>query len=261
MAGDRDQSIERLEELQVASSLFGLSPEEQLEYDNLEADGISSTYKIADIISGIDLICSLGASMDLPERLRTKIASDAKYHLSQNEQERSSQIRPQASRQPILPWAIALAASLLLVASLARNWFPEKNVPAPSANELRAELLAKASDAVVVNWSQGTTPVSNASGDIVWSAAQQQGYMRFTNLPVNDPTKEQYQLWIFDRNQDAKTPVDGGVFDIANAAESVVAFHPKLVANRVYLFAVTIEKPGGVVVSDRSRLPLLANVP
>jgi hypothetical protein len=27
------------------------------------------------------------------------------------------------------------------------------------------------------------------------------------------------------------------------------------------LFAITVERPGGVVVSDRSRLPLLASVP
>ena len=34
----------------------------------------------------------------------------------------------------------------------------------------------------------------------------------------------------------------------------------KLHVEEVYMFAITIEKPGGVVVSSRERLPLLAKV-
>jgi anti-sigma-K factor RskA len=77
---------------------------------------------------------------------------------------------------------------------------------------------------------------------------------------VNSPTKEQYQLWIFDKNQSDKTPVDGGVFDVTTEGEVLVSIHPKLKVQEAFLFAVTIEKPGGVVVSSRERLPLLANV-
>ena len=84
--------------------------------------------------------------------------------------------------------------------------------------------------------------------------------MRFENLPVNDPTKEQYQLWIFAKNQSEETPIDGGVFDISSDGEVVIPIRPKLKAEDVYLFAVTVEQPGGVVVSSRERLPLLASV-
>ena len=42
--------------------------------------------------------------------------------------------------------------------------------------------------------------------------------------------------------------------------EVVVPIHPALKVREPYLFAVTVEKPGGVMVSDRSRLPLLAAV-
>lgn len=84
--------------------------------------------------------------------------------------------------------------------------------------------------------------------------------MRFRNLPVNDPTKEQYQLWIFDKNQNEATPIDGGVFDIASTDQAIIPIVSKLVAKDVYLFAITIEKPGGVVVSSRERLPLIAQV-
>ena len=79
-------------------------------------------------------------------------------------------------------------------------------------------------------------------------------------MPVNDQAQRQYQLWIFDRNQDEKTPVDGGVFDITSDGEVIIPIRAKLRVAEAYLFAVTIEKPGGVVVSSRERLPLLASV-
>jgi hypothetical protein len=37
--------------------------------------------------------------------------------------------------------------------------------------------------------------------------------MSLKNLAVNDPTQNQYQLWIVDPERD-ELPVDGGVFDI-----------------------------------------------
>ena len=113
-----------------------------------------------------------------------------------------------------------------------------------------------------VSWAEsaeGAAP--GASGDVVWSDARQEGYMRFSNFAANDPTVEQYQLWIFDAERSADYPVDGGVFDIpAGSDEVVVPIRAKLPVNRATLFAITVEKPGGVVVSSRERLPLLAKV-
>lgn len=74
-----------------------------------------------------------------------------------------------------------------------------------------------------------------------------------------DPAQRQYQLWFFDRNQDEKTPVDGGVFDITSDGEVIIPIRAKLRVAEAYLFAVTIEKPGGEW-SSRERLPLLAMV-
>ena len=101
---------------------------------------------------------------------------------------------------------------------------------------------------------------SGATGDVVWSTAEQRGYLRFVDLAVNDPAREQYQLWIFDVAQDERYPVDGGVFDVASSGEVVVAIDSKLAIQEATLFAITVEKPGGVVVSSRERLPLLAQV-
>ncbi|MEQ8838122.1 MAG: anti-sigma factor, partial [Lacipirellulaceae bacterium] len=80
-------------------------------------------------------------------------------------------------------------------------------------------------------------------------------------LAKNDPTKEQYQLWIFDADRNEAHPVDGGVFDIADAnADTLIPIDARVPVNEATLFAITVERPGGVVVSSRERLPLLAPV-
>jgi anti-sigma-K factor RskA len=126
--------------------------------------------------------------------------------------------------------------------------------------------LAEDPHAVTVAWKAGKDPTVAAAGDdlgdIVWSPARQRGFMRIRGLAVNDPAVAQYQLWIFDAERNADYPVDGGVFDVAVGSEEVVVpMDPRLPVGRATLFAVTVEKPGGVVVSTRERLPLLAAVP
>ncbi len=84
--------------------------------------------------------------------------------------------------------------------------------------------------------------------------------MVFTGLKPNDPKRQQFQLWIFDPTRadwEAK-PVDGGVFDVSSDGEVVVPIDAKLNVRETALFAVTLEVPGGVVVSERERLVLTA---
>lgn len=83
--------------------------------------------------------------------------------------------------------------------------------------------------------------------------------MRFQGLKANDPKRYQYQLWIFDEARDARYPVDGGVFDVAGA-ETIVPIVAKVRVNQPTLFAITIEPPGGVVVSKREHIVLTAAV-
>ncbi len=95
------------------------------------------------------------------------------------------------------------------------------------------------------------------AGSIVWDTVSQMGFMRLNRLPVNDPSVQQYQLWIIDPERD-DAPIDGGVFNIADSGETFIPIDARLKVLSPAGFAVTIEKPGGVVVSDQSRLPLLA---
>jgi anti-sigma-K factor RskA len=100
----------------------------------------------------------------------------------------------------------------------------------------------------------------NPSGDIVWSDARQQGFIHVKGLPKNDPSREQYQLWIFDENQDPKTPVDGGVFDVNSDGEVVIPINAKIQVKGAKVFAITVERPGGVVVSKQEHVAALAKV-
>ena len=128
--------------------------------------------------------------------------------------------------------------------------------PPAAEEQARAELLAKGADRSA--WTATKDPASRgADGDVVWSAQEQRGYMRMHGLAKNDPTAYQYQLWIFDADRDDKFPVDGGVFDV-KGDEVVVPVTARLPVGKAVLFAVTIEKPGGVVVSKRERIVLTA---
>lgn len=98
------------------------------------------------------------------------------------------------------------------------------------------------------------------SGGVVWDDESNEGFMKIAGLAANDPTAEQYQLWIF-RTGDPESephPIDGGVFDVPSSGEVIIPIDAKLSVGHASIFAVTVEEPGGVVVSDRSGLTILA---
>jgi hypothetical protein len=166
-----------------------------------------------------------------------------------------------ATRRSSLAWATAGIASL--VAGL--GWWPrlaarvDAETGAPSASAARAALLREP-DALIVAWVAAGDPRAPAlQGDVVWSGARQRGFARFVpGLAANDPAREQYQLWIFDADRDERYPVDGGLFDVLASDELVVPLAPKLRVHRPKLFAITLEPPGGVVVSRREHLLAVA---
>lgn len=145
-------------------------------------------------------------------------------------------------------WAAALAVAAALAIA---GWWPRLSAVFTTPTEGRT-----------IAWAPGGDPDgAKGSGHIVWSDDRQEGFMTFKGLPANDPTKSQYQLWIFDAARDERFPVDGGVFDIAASDREIkVPIRAKLPVERATLFAVTVERPGGVVVSTRERLVLLAKV-
>lgn len=278
----------RARELLVDRALHGLDEAEAAELRALAGDDDESFEQAA---AAVHLAAQRNDEM-MPAALADKILASALTRA----QNRSAAVAPIPSlsekaaieRRPreMLPWALA-AACLLLAAS---GWWwgiSQKGethvvvVPAPSASatasvvlitpappsasasseRARESLLSEAKDLVRSEWHPTKDAAGRgASGDVVWSPSAQRGYMRFAGLDANDPATSQYQLWIFDGERDAKYPVDGGVFDVPAGGEVIVPISAKLHVGAVTLFAVTVEKPGGVVVSKRGRIVVTAAV-
>jgi hypothetical protein len=137
---------------------------------------------------------------------------------------------------------------------------PDKPVP-PTPGEERMALLAK-SDSLKISLGATKDPAAaGMTGDVVWDPVTQRGFLRFAGLAANDPAVHQYQIWIFDAGRDKRYPVDGGVFDVpANAAEVVIPIRATLMVRKPAAFAVTVEKPGGVVVSGREHVVALGAI-
>lgn len=173
---------------------------------------------------------------------------------------------PRAGRNGIAAWSGWLAAAACLVLALiAWTQSGTARTPELTMSERFSNMIEKPG-VVRVGWSAGPDdPLADADsigGEVVWDEESQRGYMRIAGLRANDPSREQYQLWVFDATRDDAHPVDGGVFDVRpdEKGEAIIAFTPRVPVREATLFAVTVEEPGGVVVSKRERLPILAQV-
>ena len=144
-------------------------------------------------------------------------------------------------------WLAAAAALVIAVLGWTREPVPAKPI---SLAVQRDTLVREARDLLRVEWAAPEDPAYAAvTGDVVWSTQRQAGFLRLSGLPVNDPDEAQYQLWIVDPSRDAE-PVDGGVFDVGPDGEQIIAIDAKLRVDRPTVFALTLEQPGGVVVSE-----------
>lgn len=131
--------------------------------------------------------------------------------------------------------------------------------PELSSEQKRAQLLASAPDIVQTSWTSKKDDQA-ISGDVVWSGAQQKGYIRLRGMPALDPTQETYQLWIVDEARNEKTPVSGGVFNVGQAGEVIIPINAQLKIIKPKAFAISKEKAGGVTVSKPSRIVALAKI-
>ena len=171
--------------------------------------------------------------------------------------------RHNTRRLPVMGYAGWLAAAAIAIAWWAvpsANTSSNGDGRAISAKELSS--LRAAADLVESPWAAGTDVAGRGvTGKVLWSPALQRGCMVFNGLRPNDPSVEAYQLWIFDSTRDERFPVHGGVFDVAaGKTEVVVPISAKLPIEKIAAFVVTVEKPGGVWVSDRSRIASIAQV-
>ena len=189
----------------------------------------------------------------MPAQIRKNIQRDARDYFPTTLPASSTARR--VNPREFFAWSIAAVCLVFALFQLV----PESKTVAPIVSQ-RDALIRTADDLVELAWAPGLHPFKNeVGGDVVWSNERQRGFLRFSNMPVNDPEIEQYQLWIIDPDRD-KNPIDGGVFDISDTGEVIIPINAKLGVVNPQAFAITIEKPGGVVVSAQDRLPLLAKV-
>lgn len=281
---------ERMLDLLTDQILFGLSEEESAELKELEKlyPELKNDNSLELTASAIGLT-NLSEIEPMPQHLRSKIMADADTYFANAKSSKVLQFQPQLREvksekteddlQPTfqfepkrsftqwLGWTFAGLASIALVISIGLNLQKPKvivqEVPVPpkvlTASEQYNQLLASAKDLQKTSW---VNPKNDKEiiGEIVWSEAEQKGFMKFTGLAANDVSKEQYQLWIFDENQDEKTPIDGGVFDVKANGETLIPIDAKLKVKNPKLFAITAEKPGGVVVSKREKIVAVGKV-
>ncbi len=271
----------RREQLLAGKALSDLDRDEQLELENsMTTDELRKIEEYERAVASLDIALSrsdeMAADGGFSGALQNQVLREAEVfftgqhsaatsengNVSNISQKPTSEViaAPERSwnRREILGWLTAAAAATAVVG----NWWWQNGRPQRLTKETlsRADLLASAQDLVQAKWEAGKHPLDKSvTGDVVWSSSYQQGFMRLIGMPVNDPLQEQYQLWIIDPLRDDE-PVDGGVFDVSEAGEVIIPIQAKLRVTKPTAFAITIEKPGGVVVSKQDRLPLLAVV-
>ena len=148
-----------------------------------------------------------------------------------------------------------------LLAHLLQFAFFRGPLPPPELTAAqKLEALRDIPDTQRLDFSPASDPYSEISGEVVWNDDRQEGYMSLANLPVNDPTQNQYQLWIVDPERD-ELPVDGGVFDIpADSETAIIPIRNALQVSKPTVFVITLEQPGGVVKSKQEVVVALAEI-
>ncbi len=185
-----------------------------------------------------------------------RMPDDLKARLLKMSRARSVSRAPRGGRANLRAgWGWAAAAAMMVV-WLATAVLLQSPQPAVDSGAIRA-----AADRVSFSWRPKVEGYEAVQGQIAWSDALQAGEMRFSGLPANDPSQAQYQLWIVDPDRGGNHPVDGGVFDAPATGEFVVTVQARLPVEKPVAFAVTLEQPGGVVVSDGPLLLVAAAGP
>jgi hypothetical protein len=266
MTGSPLTQQERLTALLVDRATEGLDPR-QLDELNELANAPPADAGIDDLLgdngfdwaaAAVDLAWSPPADEPLPARLRDRVLTDAGKTLA--ELRRASlpaalAVDPVGATIPLrtprpssrAPWLLVAASLALAAVGWWRAW-PESAPPPADLPRQYAEFVREPAGLAKAPWVGQEPAYENVTGEAVWRDADQHGFLRLVGLPPNDPAKAQYQLWIVDPRRDEK-PVDGGVFDVNSPGEVIVPIDAKLTVDNPRVFAITLEKPGGVVVS------------
>lgn len=241
-----EQDIDRLYELLVDRATVGLTPAEQAELEVLRAafpDVDADTFDRAAAAAELTVLDRTAG--EFPLELMSKLEADAAefFRHPTTPATAPSPDSPRLQWLAFSGWAVAVC---LLVAVVWQMW--QKRQPTVAERRdtlLRTEPARYGSAPAVVN-----VPV----GEVVWSGTKQEGYLELRGLTPNDPARSQYQLWVVDKGRPGQPPVDGGVFDVRPDGTALVPIRTPVPVREAAAFAVTVEPPGGVVVSEDGKV-------
>jgi hypothetical protein len=251
---------ERLIELLVSRITQGVSSDEQSELNQLivsdspgqDVEGLNAI----DFAAGFAEMAFMSERYEtIPDALRSSLIESGIRSLptvsdspTDSTFETTGNSEQEIKRLSMLRWQSRgwIAAAAMFIIALVSWWPSTTNEKTPY--DQRQQLLSSTNDVQTSQWAVPQVKrFSQVKGDVVWSDTKQAGFMRLTGMPINDPGKTQYQLWIVDPTR-YKYPIDGGVFDIDSRGEVIIPIDAKLKTTPT-VFAITEEKPGGVVVS------------
>ncbi len=231
----------RLEDLLATEATQGLSPAEAAELDALLAAFPEEDPDAFELAAAAVHLAVSAAPEPLPGRLAEKLHLTATVFTPASATPRPA--RPQ--RREWLAWAGWAVAAGLAGVLLYTNW-PKPQTREPTFVEQIETLRRDPTAKTFADAKQGV------SASVVWSDAKKEGYLEVRGLAPNDPSREQYQLWIVDAgrtDKDHAQPVSGGVFDVKPDGTALVRVDPAIKVNSAAVFAITKEQAGGVTVS------------
>jgi Anti-sigma-K factor rskA len=287
---------EAMLDLLVKQVTEGLSPAEQRALDVMDSELASAYSRELERAAAAVTLAGSSSAAPLPAALSARLAQQAAEHFASPgnvadlSAERARAAAEQVRAQRPAPgrtnrfggygWLAAAACLVLAIFGWQRSPSPPIAAiptpvvvtrpiappslealpapPPPTLTEERDALLAKDGALKISLGATKDPAAAGVTGDAVWDPVTQRGFLHFAGLAPNDPAVHQYQIWIFDAGRDKRYPVDGGVFDVpANGGEVIIPIRAALMVRKPAAFAVTVEKPGGVVVSGREHVVVL----
>jgi anti-sigma-K factor RskA len=257
--------LARLRDLLTDRSLGALDAADMAELQNLIASGGQEEAEAFERdLASLAIAMHTPPEARMPREARERLAVAGERLVITTSSGKSSQ-----SLLGSLGWLAAAAAVLVGVVGWWPRLFPTPAAPTPSPSQnVAAFFQAYPQDAhdVPMNTLADDTLAADAKAVAVWSQVANRGFVKIKGLAANDPTKFQYQFWIFDGTRPAETPVSAAVFDISQASfdaatgEYIIPINPAVRINKPAAIAVTVEQPGGVVVPKKDRVVFLKEI-
>jgi anti-sigma-K factor RskA len=135
-----------------------------------------------------------------------------------------------------IPWTLAACLALSCAYLVAESGGLRKRIARLEKRDIFSRVH-------IASLSSKLESAPNANAIVVWDGKKQRGILKVRQLPRNAADRD-YQLWLVDPRY--KDPINGGVFHVANDGTLSVAFQPNAPVREAQVFAISLERKGGV---------------